>query len=161
MNRSRIIVEELAKIDTDLEQLYARQRDLNNELRNIEQEKIQLEIEKWDITPGSTFVLFTKDNDYTYSTCFGYEIEELTDNNFLKVIETSLSVHEDERSVNVRRATIHCSCLRTWREQSYVYKVENEHYRRLQFRWVRLDDDFTAIASMKDKVSEAALLQVD
>jgi len=160
VNRSRIIVEELAKIDTDLEKLYSRQRDLNKELRNIEEEKIQLEIERWGITPGSTFILFTKDNDSTYSTCFGYEVKELTDTKFIKAIETSFTFTLDDTYLNVRKVNCSCSTLRTWREQCDVYKIDNELYRRLQFRWLRLDTDFASLQDMKNQVSESSY-QVD
>ncbi len=156
MSRSRIIVEELAKIDTDLEKLYSRQRDLNKELRNIEEEKIQLEIERWDITPGATFILFTKDNDSTCSTCFGYEVEALTDTKFIKAIETSFTFTLDDTYLNVRKVNCHCSTLRTWREQCDVYKIDNELYRRLQFRWLRLDTDFASLQDMKTQVSESS-----
>ena len=153
-----MIVEELAKIDTHLQKLYARQRALNIERRKSEDEKIQLEIEKWDITPGSTFILFTKDNDATYSTCFGYEVEELTDTKFIKAIETSFTFTSDDTYHNVRKVNCHCSTLRTWREQCDVYKIDNELYRRIQIRWLRLDTDFARLQDIKNQVRESSHL---
>lgn len=139
MNQTRLIEKELAEIDSELSKLYARQSQLNAELKLIQEQKLQQEIGRWQLASGVCYILFSKDNDSIYSTIYGYRILNIQSDNFFTATQTRYCIEGGEPELSVKDVLVSAHCLRTNREGNNVYVVSDEVYRELQVKLLDLE----------------------
>lgn len=163
MNKVRTIEQELASIDSQLSALYKKKDELNSELRVIQEQKLQQEVERWKLTEGNCYWMFDKDNDSVYSTLYGYQIVKIRNDQFFTMIQTKYSIESGEPHLDVHEVTCSLHALRTHREENNVYVVDPVHYKEIQIRLLSMDIDSMSV--LKDVENELvkprALYQVE
>lgn len=163
MNRVRAIDQELANIDTQLTELYKKKDELHKELLDIQERKLQQEVDRWQLLPGKYYWLFDKGNDSVYSTLYGYYILEVRDDQFYTTIQTKYSIESGDPQFEVRKVICSLHALRTLREESKVYCVDPVHFKEVQIRLMSLDiDSEQVLKEVEDElVKSRALYQVE
>ena len=163
MNKVRTIEQQLADVDNQIAELYKKKDDLNKELKVIQEHKLQQEVERWKLKEGTCYWMFDKDNDYVYSTLYGYQIVKIDENQFFTIIQTKYSTESGEPQFDVHEVSCSLYALRAQREENTVYIVDPVHYRELQIRLLSLDiDSLTMLKEIEEEiVKPRALYQVE
>lgn len=163
MNRARAIDQELANIDTQLAELYKKKDELRKELVLLQEQKLQQEVERWQLSPGKCYWLFNKDNDSVYSTLYGYYVIKVRDDEFFTMMQTKYSIESGGPHFCVQEVTCSLHALRTYREESNVYRVDPVHFKEVQIRLLSMDiDSDKVLKEVEDElVKPRALCQVE
>lgn len=163
MNRARAIDQELANIDTQLAELYKKKDELRKELVLLQEQKLQQEVGRWQLSPGKCYWLFNKDNDSVYSTLYGYYVIEVRDDEFFTMMQTKYSIESGDAHFNVQEVICSLHALRTYREESNVYCVDPVHFKEVQIRLLSMDiDSDKVLKEVEDElVKPRALYQVE
>ena len=163
MNKVRAIEQQLADVDKQLAALYQRKDDLNKELRIIQEQKLQQEIERWQLSWGKCYWMFDKDNDSVYSTLYGYQIVQIRDDQFFTMIQTKYSIESGEPHFDVHEVCCSLHALRSHREENNVYCVDPVHFKEVQIRLLSLDLDSSELLRELEEelVKPRALYQVE
>lgn len=157
------IEHELISIDTQLAALYKKKEELNSELRMIQEQKLQQEVERWKLAEGNCYWMFDKDNDSVYSTAYGYQIVKIRGDQFFTMIQTKYSIESGESCLDVHEVTCSLNALRTHREENNVYIVDPAHYKEIQIRLLSLNiDTLNVLKEVEEElVKPRALYQVE
>lgn len=163
MNPVRTIEQQLADVDKQLAALYQRKDDLNKELKVIQEQKLQQEVERWKLKEGTCYWMFAEDNDSVYSNLYGYQIVKIREDQFFTIIQTKYSIESGDPHFDVHEVCCSLHALRAHREENNVYIVDPVHYRELQIRLLSLDiDSYPMLKEIEDElVKPRALYQVE